>query len=143
MATVPRSDVMAANFRGLDAPDEPEDGKFVYTNCLDRAYENTQKIVARIEFDISRYGEYQHCITFDPKVTEQEAIIEVEKYLSEPITKEYFNKIRDDMFDRDLTWTDVEKEGWPVCRGDAMTDKKFLERITIDSTGNMTMFIGS
>lgn len=47
---LPRSDVIAANFRGLKAPTEPEKGKFVYTNCLYdadelRVYDNKNSVV--------------------------------------------------------------------------------------------------
>ena len=136
-----RSDLMAANFRGLEAPDEPEEGKFVYTNCLDRPYNDDEQKVKSVSFKISRYGKFTKTIKFSPKATEKEAIMAVEIFLSKPLTKQYYEKIKNDTF-HEHEWKEAKK--YFNCRGDCLTDAKFLEVVYFDEeTKEMTFFIGS
>jgi len=124
MSRVPRSDVMAANIRGLAEPTEPTPGKFCYTNCLGEI-DNTEEKVKSVQFDLSRYGSVKKIIKFPTPVTYQEAILAAEEYLSQPLTKEYYEIIKEDTF-HEHEWEEAKK--WFKCRGDCLTDAKFLER---------------
>ena len=108
--------------------------------CLDRKYLDVDHNINKAIFDISRYGKYQHSINFDSPVTEKIAIKAVEKYLSKPLTEEYYNTIKDDMFHSMLLY-DEAKENYK-CRGKCLTDCKFLEDTQIEN-GILTFFIGS
>lgn len=99
-------------------------GKFRYTICLDL---NEHKEVKVIAFDISRYGKYQHILQFNKVINMTEAVHQVEKYLSEPLTQEYYEHIKDDTFHK-MTWEQAKQVF--TCRGDCLTDCRFLERIS-------------
>lgn len=132
---IPRSDALAANIRGLDGPTKPEKGKFVYTKCLDKNRKTLNTLEARctdIRFDISRYGQYTHTIGFAIPISVRQAIKAVEEYLSEPLTQEYYDKIKDDLFCDGEEWEEAKK--YFKCKGDCLTDCKFLEEILFDDT---------
>ena len=140
----PPSDIIAANIRGLDAPTEPEKGKFVYTNCLDREYDDEKKVVTEVIFNISRYGVHTKTLLFlidGGARTEKEAILDAESYLSRPLTEDYYTRIQTDLFHDDIPWR--EAKNMRSCRGACLTDCKFLERVTIDKEGCMTLTCGS
>lgn len=80
-----------------------------------------------IFFDISRYGKHNYIIKCRSPKTEIEAIKEVEKFLSEPITKSYFDNLEDDLFG-DLNFENLEENGI-TCKGDLLVDCIFLESI--------------
>ena len=108
--------------------------------CLDRKYLDVDHNINKAIFDISRYGKYQHSIDFDFPVTEKQAIKAVEKYLSKPLTEEYYNTIKDDMFCSIESYDDAET--YYDCIGDCLSDCKFLEDTQIEN-GILTFFIGS
>lgn len=138
---LPSSDLIGATIHGLDAPDEPEEGKFVYINCLNRPYDNKKHQIKSITFDIDRYSEFQHTIEYQFPVTEENAIRDAEKFLSQPLTPEYYKKIQDDTF-HESDWDEVKQ--WMICRGDCLSDKKFLEGSDLDEeTYNLTIWCGS
>ena len=95
-----------------------------------------------IIFDISRYGKYSHAINFNVPVSEKEAIKKIEKYLSEPITEYYFNKVKDDLFENDLEYNELSEKGYK-CRGDLLTDASFLEEIKVVKEGVVIVKGGS
>ena len=150
--SLPRSDVIAASIRGLSGPTEPEEGKFVYTNSLlvknengeyvEREYDDTVKNVKSVTFNISRYAKYSMTIRFDYQkpMTEKGTIEYVEEFLSKPLTEDWFNMVRDDTF-HEFTWEEAKEQF--VCRGDVLTDAKFLEGTHLSQDGNMTFGIGS
>jgi len=113
---------------------------FQYDNCLDREYCDKKHIVNNITFFISRYREYSKTITFKTPVTEKHAILAAEQYLSKPLTKKYYERIKEDTF-HGQSWEDV-KEIF-TSRGDCLTSAVFLEEVTISEAGHLTMFIGS
>lgn len=140
MSAFPSSADAAAQFRGLTAAAKT-DGAFCYTNCLGREYDTTKSCVRAVVFAVSRYAKYEHRIDFDEEeITEAAAIHAVEAYLSEPLTKEYYLRVRDDTFHR-MTWNDA-KEHFKY-RGDVLTDYRFLEGVYLNKDGIMSFSIGS
>lgn len=129
---------LAAAFRGLP-PVKQEEGKFKYVNSRNCAYDK-KKDVKSVKFSISRYGKYEETIIFNAPVTQKDAIEAVEKYLSVPLTQEYYEKIQDDTF-HEYPW-ETAKEFFK-CRGAVMTDAIFLEGTKINSDGQLTFSIGS
>uniref|UniRef100_A0A6C0B796 Uncharacterized protein n=1 Tax=viral metagenome TaxID=1070528 RepID=A0A6C0B796_9ZZZZ len=67
----------------------------------DYKLEDTIERINHITFLIGRTGKYTHTLSFDKPVTEKHAISEVEKYLSEYSTEEYYLKIKDDLYIHD------------------------------------------
>ncbi len=135
------SKLAGAAFRGLmkSEVEQPENG-FKYANCLEREYSTSPCNVNSVKFNISRYGKFKETLTFNPAVSEKEAIEAVETYLSQPLTEEYFDRIKSDMFHDYLSWEKAQEDYY--CRGDCLTDSKFLERVYLKD-GEMTFFIGS
>lgn len=119
---------------------ECDKNKFKYINSLDRKYLTDRYNIHSVKFNISRYGKYKHTIKFENLVCEQYAIEKVEEYLSKPVTEKYYNKIVNDLF-HEKPWETAKK--WFTCRGDCLTDAKFLEETYIDVNGRLTFFIGS
>lgn len=113
--------------------------KFKYINCLDRKYLTNPRNINSVRFNISRYGAYNHTIEFPNLVCEKEAIEKVEKFLSEPLTEEYYNKIVDDLF-HEMPWEEAKKHF--TVRGNCLTDRKFLEDTQVIN-GQLMFFIGS
>jgi len=81
-------------------PSEP----FLYEKTFDD-FENKpefkSKCVNSVTFDISRYGEYTKTIVFDELQTQEYALKQVEKYLSEPVTEDYFKMYNEGDYDRE------------------------------------------
>lgn len=113
---------------------------FLYINSFDRKYDNTKQKIRLVTFPISRYNKYDHTITFDKARTEKAAIHVAEQFLSEPLTKEYYNKIKSDTFHQ-YSWKDAQK--FFQCKGDVLTDLRFLENVMLDENGNATLDLGS
>lgn len=134
---LPRSVDAGAMIRGLPGATNPqEEGTFVYTNCLYdddkiREYEDTRAVFRRITFNISRYGEFSHTITFDEPLTEKGAIQEAEKWLSQPMTEAHYDTIKEDLFGCDEDWEEAKE--FYVLRGDALGDCRFLETARAES----------
>lgn len=133
-------DPSSASIRDLESPQKLESDKFVFTNSLDRSYDDSGKIIKSVSFDISRYGQFEETLTFHELVTEAVAIREAEKYLSKPITEKYYNNIREDLLDN-LAWAEVKK--LYHCRGDCLGDNKFLETVEVTTTGDLLLRCGS
>lgn len=123
-AEMDRFSDMIAQIHGVERTEQPEPGKFVYTKCC--PIDDQTKNVTQITFSISRYEKYHEILQFEEPVTEKTAILRVEEFLSEPLTQKYYEKIQDDTFHED-SWDESLK--WMKCRGDALTDAKYLEVI--------------
>jgi hypothetical protein len=65
---------------------------YIYDTIID----DKNKYVENITFDISRQNCEKHTLSFKTEKTEREAITEVEKWLSEKMTEDYFNKTNKD-----------------------------------------------
>jgi hypothetical protein len=134
------STLVGCAIRGLPSSAVNQDkSKFRYINSLDREYSINPCIINSVTFDISRYGKYTHTLEFVNRISEREAIERVEEYLSVPLTEKYYTKIADNLF-HEYPWKKAKKIF--KCRGDCLTDCKFLEETKIVN-GNMTFFIGS
>ena len=98
---------------------------FKYNRCCRT---NDDHYITKVVFNISRYGKNVSSLSFPKKQTEDYAITQVEAYLSQPITRSYFDTIKGDLFNRDLKFEDLVKYDYH-CRGDLLTDSVFLNRI--------------
>jgi hypothetical protein len=96
---------------------------------LDEDYKNL-KFVESVRFDIGRYNEISEIIKFQKAVSIKDAIKKVEEYLSQPLTKEYFNKVKSDTQYDDSSWDDVKDD--LKIRGDIVA--YYLEDIEIDNS---------
>lgn len=98
-------------------------------------YKRTANIV-EVVFDISRYGRHVHTLRTSPRMTVKEAIKHVEDYLNVPMTDEYFESIKDDLF----PGTTLESL---KVRGHALGDCRFLETIeTVKVEGGKRLILG-
>ena len=138
--SLPSSQVIAAAFRGLPSDSTESEGRvFTYVNGLDREYNDKNKNITSVTFDISRYGSYTHTITFNVPVSEAVAIKAVETYLSESLTENYYQTIKDDLY-HEYEWSDAR--GKYFCRGACLTDCRFLKMVSINNS-NLQFFIGN
>jgi hypothetical protein len=96
--------------------------------------------VTSITFNVGRYGGLQKTITFDTPVTEHNAISTVENWLSQPMTLEHFNKLKDeqDLFCGGAQFEDGDFES----NSDALGDAHFLEELE-RKNGDVTILCGS
>ncbi len=62
----------------------------IFNYIYDTTIDNKNKYVKNITFNISRYGKIKQTLNFEIEKTEMESIVEVEKWLSEKITEDYF-----------------------------------------------------
>ena len=76
---------------------------------------------------------------FDPHVTVKHAVDAVERFLSEPLTEEYYQTVRHDTYGEE-PW-DTAK-GFMHVRGHCLGDARRLEHIEVVG-GQMSFFIGS
>ncbi len=92
---------------------------------------NVDECVSTIVFPISRYGKVTCILTFSEPVTMNDAVESVEFYLSEPMTKDYFDCVADDSFGSPI-WEQAQKQ-WPY-RYSALSDARFLEDVQLKGT---------
>lgn len=96
----------------------------------------------KIAVPVSRYGKYDAILTVKKPITERVAVQLAELYLSSPITKAHFERVKDDLFDDDLEWETLKEKGYETM-GDLLTDAIFLEGIYVDKDGVMHFEMGS
>lgn len=110
---------------------------FHYTLCL--SLDCVNRYIDEITFDISRFGEVKHILSFPSPITEEGAINHIEEYLSVKVDNEYYNKVCNDLFHEKLS-----DYGESPNRGDLLGDAKFLEKITSSSKkGSVIVWCGS
>jgi hypothetical protein len=119
---------------------DDDDVKFEYTNSLDKEYDDVNKVVNCVSFNISRYGKYKKILQFVEPVTIKYAIKQVEKFLSKKLTQHYYKKVKDDLFHNDMKWEYAES--FYKCRGDVLTCAVYLEKCYVQN-GILTFYIGS
>jgi len=113
---------------------------FKYENSTGQDYDDIKLQITSVTFDISRYGKYTKELTFAKPVTIKKAIEKVEKKLSKPFTKKYYERIQDDLLCSEEDYEDAKHSF--NSRGDLLTDYVFLEKIHVEN-GAMTFSIGS
>lgn len=105
---------------------------------------DADKYILSVKFDISRFGDHTKCLYFKEPKTEFETLKEIEKFLSKPLTVEYYNKIKDDLTgDFWDEWTDDKAN---LIRGDVLGDATFYEgfkKIDFNSSHYYYLIIGS
>ena len=95
----------------------------------------------QITFDINRNRLYTHTLTFSNPVTEKIAILEVEKWLSEKLTEEYFNIIVKDKFKNNTNTFDMYRTD--SIKGTLLSSVIFLEEITNITESHINISCGS
>lgn len=115
---------------------------FTYTLALGRSLYPAATI-RRIQFPVSRGCKYQETIEFAEKVSEQEAIAAVERYLSEPLDAAHFARIRDDSPHgfRDLPFEEFSQRF--STRGACLGGCTFLELLSRRGSGTVQIQCGS
>jgi hypothetical protein len=106
--------------------------KFKYTLSIDCNLDDTYKHIKYVIFDISRYGKHKHTIVLDAAVTQKQAVTKAEEFLSEKITQEYYDKVKDDLFCSFKTGDYEIDYIYSQNRGFLLTDCKFLEIASTD-----------
>jgi len=99
--------------------------KFNYKICIH--LDDTDKDVKYVTFNISRYGKHKHTIVLDDFVTQKQAVIKAEEFLSEKITPDYYDKVKDNLFRSFDHLVDLYSRN----RGFLLTESIFLELATI------------
>lgn len=112
---------------------------FKYDNSLGKKYDNEIENVKSVTFDISRFTGLTHTIKFKKPVTLKKAIKEAEAFLSKPLTRYWFNKIKkgDTFYLKE--WKNYKDD----CRGDLLGGAIYLEIANVDEKGNLTLECGS
>lgn len=108
-------------------------------NYLGTEYcDNVKRYIKSISFDVSRYGAYTETIKFlDEPKTELEAVLEVEKFLSQKVTLQFFKRVKDDLQCDD--WELYENSIVGKLLGNAI----FYEGLNDLSNGNYYLVTGS
>lgn len=109
---------------------------FKYTRSI--KINNKEKKIRTIVFPISRFGKYKMSITFEEKVTELFAVKTVEEWLSKPLSEDYYNIVKDDLFH-----DNIEAYGENINRGRLLGDCIFLEQINDVGSETFQIFCGS
>ena len=104
---------------------------FKYTLCIE--LDDTKKIVDQITFNISRFRKYKHSIEFNEFVTKKFAVQKAEEWLSEKVTIEHYNLVKDDLI-FSLRECDDLNYILSINKGQLLTDCIFLEEADIYST---------
>jgi hypothetical protein len=108
--------------------EETIEGAFEFnTDELGKQLNKKVKNVSSVEFEVTRYGELEpYIIKFDSPVTEVDAVIAAEQYLSAVMTREYFKEHSDESFDELVSEFVTSRK--PV-RGDVLGDLKNIDEI--------------
>jgi hypothetical protein len=118
-------------------PIKKDDKGFRYVNLLGE-YDSKDEIVKSARFDIGCYGKRERVLNFTAPVTQNDAVEWIEDFLSEPLTQEYYEEIRTDTFYA-YPW-DIAKNLFKY-RGDIMADAIFIEGISVDGDGQLSLLI--
>ena len=95
----------------------------IFNYIYDTVIDNINKYVKKITFNILRYGNIKQTLNFEIEKTEREAIIEVEKWLSEKITEDYFYTTNEN---ENLSFNEEYKNG---NKGIILSSAIFIENI--------------
>ena len=103
-------------------------------------YDDTQKKITDITFNIGRWGKIKKTLRFNSPVTEKEAILAVTKWLLKPMSYNYYHVLAEcNDLAHGLTW---DKNFRGQKRGMALGDAIFLEVIKYKDS-HCTIWCGS
>ena len=103
--------ILPENFDGLDAELVHEIKIFQQANELNaqlkwweifvvfavkKVFGETEKKVKKLVFNLSRGGKYKQSVHFENPVSFVDAVLAADKQLDQPLTKEVWDKVRDD-----------------------------------------------
>jgi hypothetical protein len=121
----------------------------IFNYVYDVKIDNNDRYIDSITFDITRHYNIQHTLIFETTKTEAEAILEVEKWLSEKITKEYYDYILDKVAKNDNNCSKFDYD-FETCKKNNWNKSAFLgsgiflEVIKhISNTGHVELICGS
>jgi hypothetical protein len=121
---------LCPNTTWVDSRNSKKNPKFRYiTSCLDRTGCVGNKVKG-VRFCISRDWSVWHTLRFRRPLTRMEAVMQAERYLSEPLDRAYFQRIETHSF-MYKNWKEARE--LYTTRGDALSDAKFLEVLTVFS----------
>lgn len=152
-SSIPQNDKTSSLKIGTLTPEQELDPQILATLIPKPTFEYTwsmyhqrssatyqRPVVQSVEFDVSRYGDVSKTIEFDEPVSVSYAVLTVERYLSLPLSQEYYDEIKEDLFDDEMDWEDAQKEY--ENRGACLTDCRFLEQAKLVGT-KLTLSCGS
>lgn len=123
---------------------------FRYINFLERRYDQEELTKGRadpkfdritsITFPFVRLADTEMTIDFSKPVSEAYAISEAEEFLSQPVTKDFFEKHKKNSFFDRNTFDSVKDY---LTLGDMMTDLRFLEMVSEYKPGKIRLVLGS
>jgi len=104
-------------------------------------YDNAKKIKS-IRFPISRYGIHEKIIEFNDLISINDAIKQAEKFLSQLYNKQYFDKMKDELFIKSYDNFEDILHQYPI-RGSLLGCCIFLEHISINKQNQLCIQTGS
>ncbi len=104
-----------------------------------------ERLVTSVTFWLSRGSKYPHTLYFRAPVTELETVKKAELYLSQPLTKEYYDRVKDDIrYEcKKLSYSEWIAY-WGDARGSCKGSARFLSINNRDWVeGHLTLDCGS
>ena len=107
-----------------------------------KAVGRTAYTANKVRFHTSRYGKHSITLSFPEPKTQAQLISAAEDYLSKPLTEDYYNTVKDDIFGlAGEPWNEARKSYH--CRGDILGDATFLESVALDRNNVLQLIVGS
>ena len=115
---------------------------FKFTRCLkDEELEGECK---GILVPICRHEDEFKTFKFEKALSIREAIEKAEFYLSQPLTKEYYQRIQAlEEWWYELPFEEYQKVTKAQVRGDLLGDMHFLEEVKVEDNGILFLVLGS
>lgn len=115
---------------------------FSYKKCCE--LDGETECVKAVRFSISRYGRCNTKIVFNRPVTVAYAVGRAEKWLSQPFTREIYERVKDDLYCAHEGWSyeALQAWGWEI-RGQCLGADTYLEGTKTDAQGVLTFVTGS
>ena len=102
--------------------------------------------VTAVTFPTSRFGKHTHTLTFDEPLTETAALVAAQKYLGKPLTKRYFDAVKDDIYvGNGLTFKEFRSQFAEIAtRGELIESLCCLSHIKhVDEYGTIELCLDS
>jgi hypothetical protein len=110
-----------------NSPRKSQRRPFTFQNNLERRLEEEAREFVQIVFDVTPFGKYQQIFRFATPMSELEAVRLVEKFLSEELTEEYYNRYHDDTYEPKLSYVEFtqRRPQGPIVRGSLLDKTHF------------------